>query len=61
MGEQLRETKTMNHRHQQFDWDSERGQAQERKPMTHVQLRLLAFTIGAAGLGLAVLLAWIGS
>ena len=51
----------MNHRHQQFDWDSERGQALERKPMTHVQLRLLAFTIGAAGLGLAVLLAWIGS
>ena len=60
MGEQLRETKTMNHRHQQFDWDSELGEAQERKPLSHVQLRLIAYTIAAAGAGLAILLAWVG-
>ena len=50
----------MNHRHQPFDWDSELGEAQERKPLSHVQLRLIAYTIAAAGAGLAILLAWVG-
>ena len=50
----------MNHRHQPFDWNSELGEAQERKPLSHVQLRLIAYTIAAAGAGLAILLAWVG-
>lgn len=50
----------MNHRHQQFDWDTECGEAVEHPKLTHVHLRLIAYSIGAAGVIVACALAWIG-
>ena len=54
----------MNHRHQRFDWDSERGShtvVDVRKQITHAMLRALAVSIAVCGLALAGLLAIIGA
>ena len=51
----------MNHRHQRFDWDSERGSVVEinvRKQITHATLRALAVSIAVCGLIAAIVLAW---
>ena len=56
----------MNHRHQRFDWDSERGshtvvEINVRKQITHATLRALAVSIAVCSLIAAIVLAWIGS
>ena len=52
----------MNHRHQHFDWDSERGTVVDvRKQISHATLRALAVSIAVCGLIAAIVLAWIGS
>ena len=48
----------MNHRHQRFDWDSERGSHTVRKQITHTTLRALAISIAVCGLIAAIVLAW---
>ena len=54
---------TMNHRHQRFDWDSERlldtvVEINVRKQITHATLRALAVSIAVCGLIAAIVLAW---